>query len=349
VFLLSFLPPYVHEIPLEIKNKRTDEQAFSMGLFNDALYIGTRNKIHGASLLRMDQDERVLRQVSMNPENIDIYGLITYNNWLYIGTYNKYGGELWRMNSTGDMERIFRDGLDDVENRDIWSITRYNRGLLIGTWNRITGGKIYQSNDGRHFFKIYDVADPGGGYIRCFARFKGSLYASVGNRCNPLHLIKLFTKENLKLNVPANRTRSDIYTMLPFNKYLYIGVAAYHAANEIGGCEVWRFDGSTFIPSIQGGFGNPNNTYVGSMIEWKDWLVCSTQNYHNGCELWATRDGYNWLTIAMGGFGLGKYNEAVFYGLSVFHGNLYIATRNAASGMHLYAIEPEILATLTES
>jgi hypothetical protein len=316
-----------------------DEQAFAMAEHGGALYIGTRNHARGASLLRLEPGGRPERILSLDPANIDIYGLVTYRDRLYFGTYNLGGGELFRLDADGRPERIFDRGLDDPDNRDIWSFAVHGGRLYLGTWNSATGCKLYLSEDGEAFTRIHDAADPGKSYLRSFAELRGQLYASLGNRCLPLELWRVTGRRVEAQPVPAAPPRGDGYVLRQFRDALYLGVAAYHANEAVGGCEVWRFDGAGFAPSATGGFGNPDNIYILSMAQWRDELVCATYNFRQGCELWASPDGIAWRCLADRGLGLGPANESVIYGLADLQGTLYAATRNPSQGMRLYALD----------
>ena len=101
-----------------------------------------------------------------------------------------------------------------------------------------------------------------------------------------------------------------------FNDKLYVGTwntAIGSKQNpERKGCEIWRFDGSTWEQVVghnaltKGGFGNPANVAAWSMREFNGYLYVGTMNWgfssNSGCEIWRTQNGINWEKVVDRGF-----------------------------------------------
>lgn len=327
----------MREIPLPGPDRAADRQAFSMRAVGGVLYFGTRNR-GGARLHRLGPDGRVEPVLRLDPDNVDIYGIFPFGGRLLLGTYNEKGGQLLRLHPDGRLETIFDRGLDDPDNKDIWSLAEHRGRLYFGTWNNRSGGKIYLG-DGESFRRVWDSGDPAVSYVRAFAELDGRLHASLGNRCSPPVLLHLDGERVETVPTPMLPPRGDVYVLRAFRDRLFLGVAAYHANEAVGGAEVWSFDGRNFSPSALGGFGNPNNIYILSITEWSGALVCATYNFKDGCELWASADGDAWKPLVRGGFGQGPANESVVYGLEVLDGRLYAATRNTRDGCRLYVLD----------
>jgi len=67
-------------------------------------------------------------------------------------------------------------------------------------------------------------------------------------------------------------------------------------------------------------------------------LFAGTYNYHDGCELWVSGNGEEWINIAKEGFGEGKDNESIIYGLKGYGDKLYISVRNVSKGAEIFSL-----------
>ena len=329
----------IKEIDISDVKRLTDEHTFSMGVWNDKLYFGTHNIYDGGRIYRTGPEGSVETYLTLERNNIDIYGLVEKNGFLYYGTYSKEGGELHRIGNKGPIEVMFRRGFDDPMNMDIWSIAFYDEKLYFGTWNPQNGAKIYCSSEKNTFRLIYSTGNPMHDYIRTLTEWNGYLWVTFGKRCSPPYLIRMDRDQNIEnISTPVFPPRSDIYSVTVFNDYMYLGVSAYHRNELTGGCEVWVYDGKIFKLCSKPGFGNCNNNYIHSMTVHKGYLVCATANYETGCEIWASKDGFNWIPLATDGFGEGVRNETIVYSLKSFCGLLWIGTNNPSQGFKLLTI-----------
>ncbi len=125
--------------------------------------------------------------------------------------------------------------------------------------------------------------------------------------------------------------------MVVFNSGLYIGT------ENVGGCQVWRYEGSTLEQLVGGGaagtptgpgFGDSNNDMVYSMYEHMGILYVGTRNIMSGAELWGF-DGFSW-TQRMGqdaagtptGPGFGDLNNATVASMYASSSGLFFGTGN---------------------
>jgi hypothetical protein len=134
------------------------------------------------------------------------------------------------------------------------------------------------------------------------------------------------------------------YCLASYNGMLYAGTV-----NTTTGCEVWRFDGTSWrmVVGVGGtghsapGFGDDRNTSVNSMIVWRGYLWVGTNNYRGsavpastGAEVWRF-DGSNWEQANTGGFDDPLHNQCVS-SLCVFNNNLYAGVMNSNDGCRVY-------------
>lgn len=111
---------------------------------------------------------------------------------------------------------------------------------------------------------------------------------------------------------------------------------------ESDGCEIWSYDGSSWIPRvgnqpdavIPSGFGNKNNLGVSALIVFDDWLYAGLWNHKQGCEIWRTADLISWEQVVDAGF-QNPSNTAVWVA-EVFDDWLYVGTMNFDEGFEVY-------------
>lgn len=327
------------EIDLPCLSRPDDEQAFSIALYNGALFFGTRNERSGAKLVRIDPDRSSVLVWNAEPEDRDIYGLTEYRGKLYFGTFNPdRGGRLFACDGTSLPVFVCENGIDDPGNQDIYSLATYERSLYVGTWHPAGGGKLYCSDDAIKFRRIFETGTGDHGYIRALVPWQDCLWGSVGLRCEPLYLLKISSDavvEKICCSIPP--PRSDIFDMTIFNDRLYLSLSAYHRYEQTGGAEVWRFDGTACEPCSAPGFGNANNFYMHSMTVHGGNLYAATYNYRDGCEIWRSGDGTSWQLVLAGGFGC-RENESIVRGLISYAGRLWAITRNTKHGARVYVL-----------
>jgi hypothetical protein len=120
------------------------------------------------------------------------------------------------------------------------------------------------------------------------------------------------------------------------------------------GCEVWRYDGTTWEQvvgldafnrgGVNGGFGNPDNMGACSIEEFNGALYIGTMNFNfneNGaCEVWRSTDGTHWTKVVDHGFRAymtGEDSDDLTNGVTntyawimkTYAGKLYVGTFNS--------------------
>lgn len=109
-----------------------------------------------------------------------------------------------------------------------------------------------------------------------------------------------------------------------FRGALYLGTST----DSPYGAEVWRTSGgNTFTNVVSSGFGNPDNSEIPAMVEFKGQLYVGTSNYDyqggdSGARLWRTGDGSAWSLVSTAGFG--DPDTGHLRSLAVFNGALYV-------------------------
>jgi hypothetical protein len=94
--------------------------------------------------------------------------------------------------------------------------------------------------------------------------------------------------------------------------------------NFTQGGELWRGDGSTWIPVVSQGFGDLNNYSVDALSDFQGELIAATGNFTNGVEIWSSPSGDvgSWIKVNESGFGQGGGTGNVV--MQVYQGVLYV-------------------------
>jgi hypothetical protein len=138
----------------------------------------------------------------------------------------------------------------------------------------------------------------------------------------------------------GNSANLGASSMAVLGSYLYVGTDSMD-----GGCEVWRFDGTTWTQVVGGlpgallgsGFGNAANIGVHSMATDGKYLYAGTNNYNietGGCEVWRF-DGNAWAQLVGGlpgaliGSGFGSPSNGCAHSMAFVGSALYVGTFNA--------------------
>ncbi|MCD4774213.1 MAG: T9SS type A sorting domain-containing protein [Bacteroidales bacterium] len=125
--------------------------ALAMEVFDEELYVGTRNDITGTEVWRYE-DNTDWTQVNNNgfggTNNWAIWDLTVYNDSLYAGTMNMGdGSQLWRYDSGTSWTQVNNNGFGNSSNSMITSMTVFDEKLCTGTHNTTTFCEVWQVMD----------------------------------------------------------------------------------------------------------------------------------------------------------------------------------------------------------
>ena len=301
--------------------------AWSIETFNDHLYVGTMNwdfsDTGGCEVWRSSDGlhwEQVvdhgfkpfMNTNSSEKQAINTYAwsMEVYQDQLYMGTFNSRvwlrdesgtGCQLWRTSDGKNWEKVllpdgvtgeYQDGFGEGENYGIRRMVVYNDELYCGIASSFFhnhGCEIWKY-DGSEWMPI--ISDEIIGASQNDARYDG-----FGNTMNKYVWSMVVTNDN-KLWIGTGN--GQVY--LPF---LFKGEKNHeYFTTHTEGCEIWCYDGNTWMPVIKNeiglkpnGLGDSANLGARSMIEYpKDSgnLVVGTFKLFNpipstgreGCELW---------------------------------------------------------------
>ncbi|MEA2055031.1 MAG: DNRLRE domain-containing protein [Candidatus Thermoplasmatota archaeon] len=131
-------------------------------------------------------------------------------------------------------------------------------------------------------------------------------------------------------------------TIKEFKGKLYVGTAN----SPDKGCEVWRYDGSSWEQVVgnepsatkPSGFGNKHNLGAWSIEEYDGYLYIGTMNWHTGCQIYRSYDGTTWNQVPLTeeGDGFGDKWNTYAWDMEVYQDELYVSTFNFKYGCELW-------------
>ena len=317
----------------------------ALQVFNGQFYATTWNNA-GAQVWRTSDGQAWSQFTPGAPYTTTvIYDAITFDSYLYIGTYLDTGGEIWRTNGT-TWERVATGGLGDANNLTFSAFAVYSNTLYAATGNLTTGVEIWRSMTGNSGSWTQVNTDGFGGGA-CWDSitmdtFGGYLYVGIGRST----LAELWRTNNgttwnpVFTNGLGNANNTFVSSMAEYNGQFYIGLRNTVNSGNIYGTT----NGTTFNPITTNGFNNPNNTRTYGLYVSGNTLYIVFSNYATGAEVWKT-DGTGWWTrILQYGWGDANNKNADYFdkAMVMFNNSLYIGTGNDVTGGQIWQMLPQL-------
>merc|ERR1712071_18665 len=142
---------------------RRNTSGRGLAAFNGYLYVGTENRLEGSEIWRRAIDkngdfvddnnwERVVEKgFENNRRNIWMADFIVHDTgfgeYLYAGTFNFEGSQLWRTSDGLNWSNIYRVGNGIEQDVGIMKLYSYGGLLYVGTANVNEGASLLVSND----------------------------------------------------------------------------------------------------------------------------------------------------------------------------------------------------------
>jgi hypothetical protein len=313
-------------------------------LSNDTyLYVGTNNtnsETGGCEVWRFDGSNwtQMVGQGTApdptapgfgDPSNGCAHSMAFMGSYLYVGTYNFNGCEVWRFDGSNWTQMVGQGtapdptapGFGDISNVTAWSMTEFDGCLYVGT-ERSAINKLAAQEAGP--IPMHGVIPEASELSQSLTqiiflgsgcqvwRFDGSAWTEVVGQ----------DPEGTPGTGPGFGQNSNVVNsfLVEYNGFLYAGTvnipipqpgASLNDAQAAatGGCQVWRFDRSSWTQSNENGFGNINNIEAPCMASFFGTAFVGTGNYaidgapispestenasvgttigSDGCEIWA--------------------------------------------------------------
>ena len=221
-----------------------------------------------------------------DPDNFDVYSLAVVGGNLYAGTANYADGcQVYRYDGGGAWTRVGVGGFGDPKNTEARCLASFGGKLYVGTNSAYAHGCQVWCYDplyaGWTKVSLDGFGVPDNYTVRAMAVYNNTLY--LGTYSTGM-VLRYDGGDSWKLvNQPGFGGGNIITSLYPVGDYLFCGTQ-----NLAGGCEVWRYDGGTWVPLNSDGFGDPENDVVWSLATDGMALFAGTQNWTTGGEVWKT-------------------------------------------------------------
>jgi hypothetical protein len=322
-----------------------NQQIPSLAVFGDYLYAGVWNAVweNGSVAYATAQIWRTFDSVSWElvneTEANGAAALIVYNGYLYSGSWSNadwgWAGKVWRSNDGLNWEFVTEDGFGN--GNGIARFAVFQNTLYASTWS--IGTEIWHTTSGDQW-ELF--AEPGwdyqnnGGAIASEV-FKGCLYWGVPNWISGAQLWRTdgVPLESITTSGFGTAENFAISSLAAFEGYLYAGLW------NPQGVQIWRSPNGSDWEQISW-IGSPSVGNTNNALEvYADQLYLVVQNDSTGLEVWRTANGIDWEQVGYAGFGDGN-NQMSYWdnAVTVFKGNLYIATNNFATGGEVWKMCP---------
>jgi hypothetical protein len=264
-----------------------------------------------------------------------ISALDSFDGYLYAGTWaNPYNnGEVWRTADGKNWQNFTPVLLTDTQ--VIADAQSFNGFLYIGTSSYSWDGAEIWRTDGLN----WELTSSGGfgdvnWAVNTLAVFSNTLIAATSNITTGVEVWGSPTGDPgswVQVNTDGfglGITGQDS-TMDTFNSNLYFGMGLNGLATLLR-----TDDLITWTPVFTNGLGNPNNSVVTSMAEYKGMFYIGLRNLTDGGEVWRSSDGLGYSPVVLGG--MGNPNNMRPYGLIVYDNFLYLVLNNPITGAEIW-------------
>ena len=109
--------------------------------------------------------------------------MIEFNGYLFVGTLNKHGMQLWRSRNGKTFENLFRNGNGSRHDIAVMKLYEYKGRLYIGTMNFVKGATLWVNDDpqGLSFVPVFVEGNGNrwNSYVWNLREFNGRLYVGM--------------------------------------------------------------------------------------------------------------------------------------------------------------------------
>ena len=326
-----------------------NEGATAMAVFNGRLFVAAGGAATAFEIWSSDDGVTwgvVTGDGFGDPANQGVAAMAVFDGQLYAGTANDVtGAEIWRTtNSAGTMwEQVNTDGFGSADTTTVVALTVFDGVLFAATENQAIGGGIYRSPDGTSWIPtmIGGFGDAANRAVASLAGYGARLYAGTFKESTLYNVPgELWWTEDLaNWNSAAAPGFGDPYnvavaSLAAFDGYLFAGTSQPNFLFG-NGCEVWRWDGATWIMVNVPGFGSSSSTTAVRLAEHGGELYVGVDHQSSGgAKVFRYLGPMSWLVETDDGFG--DSNNVLIGSLASFNGSLYAGTLNQAEGCEVW-------------
>jgi len=321
-----------------------NQQIPSLTVFGDYLYAGTWNAVweedivvYATAQIWRTPDGTNWELVNETEAN-GAAALIVYKGYLYSGSWNNldwgWGGKVLRSSDGLNWEFVTEDGFGN--SNGIARFAVFKDALYASTWSN--GTEIWGTTNGTQWEPSIEpgMGDLNNGGAIASEVFNGYLYWGVWNRATGAQIWRTdgVSTEALITDGFGTTDNFAVSALSAFHGYLYAGMW------NLQGIQVWRSANGVDWEQLSG-VGNPSIGPHNALEVFEDQLYLVAQNDATGMEVWRTANGVDWEQVGFDGFGDASNGRSYWdNAVTVFQGNLYIATSNFENGGEVWKLCP---------
>ena len=305
--------------------------AFLTLVFCSTVLLANPAKSHASSWEQVGVDG-----LGAGATNITSVRIVEFNDNLYVSTGGISGARIYRSSDGQTWTQVNTAGFGVPGNID--SILKVHGSALYAGTDSVGGSaQLWKTTDGTTWTQIGtdgfgDASNIG---VAGMSDFNGHLYIGTSRLLGA----QIFRLDDTTL-VPVvsngfDGNSQEVWALQEYNGALYAGTFS------TGGAQIWKSsDGTTWVPVMQGGFGDVNNQRINTLFVFNGKLYAGTLNNGNatgtGTEVWRTMtDDSNWEQVNIDGFG--KATETwTGDSVAIINGTIYLGTRNNTDGARLF-------------
>jgi hypothetical protein len=324
-----------------------NQGATAMAVFNGRLFVAAGGDSGSPFVMRSSADGTAWDVVTDDgfgdAANRGVTAMAVFDGYLYAGTANEStGAEIWRTDDGVLWEQVNTDGFGSAATTAVVVLEAFAGQLYAGTENQAIGGGIYRSPDGTAWIPtmIGGFWDAANRAVASLAGFGSRLYAGT-------------FRESVLYNVPGELWWTEdfatwygaaapgfgdpynvgIVSLLSFDGSLFAGTSQlnFYLGN---GCEVWRWDGQSWIMVNVPGFGSSQSTTAVRLAEHQGELYVGVDHQSSGAKVFRYLGPMSWLVETDDGFG--DSSNVLIGSLASFGGSLYAGTVNQSEGCEVW-------------
>ncbi len=267
--------------------------------YGGKLHVSTASMRYGAEIWRHDGSgwSKICRTGLVGNSATEASCMAFHRDRLYAGTEQGNGCAVWRYRGSS-WERVNADGFGEGFNKRASSMASFDGMLYAGTRNEHAGCQVWRY-DGSSWEKVADggFGDRHNISVSSMAVFGEHLYAGVENADVFGGGCQVWRYDGSSWEKAAEDGFGDhlnisVESMAVLDGALYAGTLNMNSFGQSDGCQVWRYDGSSWEKVADGGFGSNANLAASSLQACGGFLYAGTWN-EGGCQVFKY-DGGSW-------------------------------------------------------
>ncbi len=265
--------------------------------------------------------------------NLYAWSQTTFNNQLYVGTFNQENGAQILRYDGLDWEPVVTAGLNSTNNSGVRNLIVFEGQLYAGTRNDIDGAEVWRSADGAN----WEVVISGGfgsalnSAVRAMTIYKQRLFVGMqaeGEGSGQLYLTRDGDNWSPVILNGFQGDNSSIHVLEQFGSWLYAGTK-----NSTSGLQIWRTLNARNWENVVGplsgnesGFGIPSNNVVFDLHVFNGNLYVGSGNWDFGFSVFRSPDGLNYTQV--GNLGFGESDNAYAWRFHTYNNELWFGAMN---------------------